>query len=299
MTMAVGVTASDATVLRDPDGPNAESKSKPSPRQGDKRLNIPTAELAPLSDQQAEMQARRAPNALSRATGRSPKARRARAILTAIRRSSGRTPRCGLTQEQLRRSRAGEEIDLSEAQLTWRGKDAQDWSDLVVNAPPLYIQEKIHPKAIIDDLKRQAKARAKDDRRRTCSPISTGSTTRRRATEFYQHAKHWQNRMILGDCLQVMASLAEREALRGKVQCIYFDPPYGIKFNSNWQVSTLVARREGRQGGGRFTRAGAGEGVSRHLEGRHSFLSDLSAGSADCGARVAERERVDLRADRR
>ena len=44
--------------------------------------------------------------------------------------------------------------------------------------------------------------------------------------------------MILGDSLQVMASLAEREGLRGKVQCIYFDPPYGIKFNSNWQVST-------------------------------------------------------------
>ena len=57
-------------------------------------------------------------------------------------------------------------------------------------------------------------------------------------TEFYQHSQHWSNRMILGDSLQVMASLAEREHLRGQVQCIYFDPPYGIKFNSNWQVST-------------------------------------------------------------
>ena len=57
-------------------------------------------------------------------------------------------------------------------------------------------------------------------------------------TEFYQHDQNWQNRMILGDSLQVMASLAEREGLRGKVQCIYFDPPYGIKFRSNWQVST-------------------------------------------------------------
>ena len=56
--------------------------------------------------------------------------------------------------------------------------------------------------------------------------------------EFYQHDQHWSNRMILGDSLQVMASLAEREGLEGKVQCIYFDPPYGIKFNSNWQVST-------------------------------------------------------------
>ena len=57
-------------------------------------------------------------------------------------------------------------------------------------------------------------------------------------TEFYQHDQYWQNRMILGDSLSVMASLAERESLRGKVQCIYFDPPYGIKFNSNFQWST-------------------------------------------------------------
>ena len=57
-------------------------------------------------------------------------------------------------------------------------------------------------------------------------------------TEFYQHDQNWTNRMILGDSLQVMASLAEREGLRGKVQCIYFDPPYGIKFNSNFQWST-------------------------------------------------------------
>ncbi|MFT6864868.1 MAG: adenine-specific DNA-methyltransferase [Akkermansiaceae bacterium] len=59
-----------------------------------------------------------------------------------------------------------------------------------------------------------------------------------KSTDFYQHEGHWQNRMILGDSLQVMASLAEREGLRGKVQCIYFDPPYGIKFNSNFQWST-------------------------------------------------------------
>jgi len=57
-------------------------------------------------------------------------------------------------------------------------------------------------------------------------------------TEFYQHEQNWTNRMILGDSLQVMASLGEREGLRGKVQCIYIDPPYGIKFNSNFQWST-------------------------------------------------------------
>jgi adenine-specific DNA-methyltransferase len=129
-------------------------------------------------------------------------------------------------------------LTLSDAQLVWRGKDRQDWSDLVVNVPPLYIQEKIHPKAIIDDLKRQTA-----DRREATTDAPdlfadfNGIEPDQRA-EFYQHDQHWSNRMILGDSLQVMASLSERESLKGKVQCIYFDPPYGIKFNSNWQVST-------------------------------------------------------------
>lgn len=122
-------------------------------------------------------------------------------------------------------------------QLVWRGKDEQDWSDLVVHAAPLYIQEHVHPKALIDDLQRQA--RTTSDQRQldmfSYFEIQADADAR---TEFYQHDAHWSNRMILGDSLQVMASLAEREGLRGKVQCIYFDPPYGIKFNSNFQWST-------------------------------------------------------------
>lgn len=127
-------------------------------------------------------------------------------------------------------------LEIGDAQLTWRGKDAQDWSDLVVAAPPLYIQEKIHPKAIIDDIKRTPRAEEKDQIDLFADFNGIDPEAR---TEFYQHDQHWSNRMILGDSLQVMASLAERESLKGKVQCIYFDPPYGIKFNSNWQVSTL------------------------------------------------------------
>jgi len=129
-------------------------------------------------------------------------------------------------------------LTLADAQLVWRGKDRQDWSDLVVNVPPLYIQEKIHPKAIIDDLKRRTaeKREATTDAPDLFADFN-GIEPDQRA-EFYQHDQHWSNRMILGDSLQVMASLSERESLRGKVQCIYFDPPYGIKFNSNWQIST-------------------------------------------------------------
>ena len=124
-------------------------------------------------------------------------------------------------------------------QLVWRGKDEQDWSDLVVQAPPLYIQEKVHPKVLIDDLLRQTKA---DDKATEAQfdlfADFNGLPDEARSTDFYQHDANWTNRMILGDSLQVMASLAEREGLRGKVQCIYIDPPYGIKFNSNFQWST-------------------------------------------------------------
>ena len=125
-------------------------------------------------------------------------------------------------------------------QLVWRGKDEQDWSDLVVHAPPLYIQEKVHPKALIDDLLRQTRESQHDAGQLTPDLFADFNGIPKGAdkTEVYSHDQNWSNRMILGDSLQVMASLAEREGLRGRVQCIYFDPPYGIKFNSNFQWST-------------------------------------------------------------
>jgi adenine-specific DNA-methyltransferase len=122
-------------------------------------------------------------------------------------------------------------------QLVWRGKDEKDWSDLVVPAPPLYIQEKVHPKVLIDDLLAKTKSGQKETQIDLFQDFN-GAPLGADKTEFYQHDQNWTNRMILGDSLQVMASLAEREGLRGKVQCIYFDPPYGIKFNSNFQWST-------------------------------------------------------------
>jgi len=125
-------------------------------------------------------------------------------------------------------------------QLVWRGKDEQDWSDLVVSAPPLYIQEKIQPQAIIEDLRRQTEDLQTPSNELQLDLFAdfNGLPKDATGTEFYQHDANWTNRMILGDSLQVMASLAEREGLRGKVQCIYLDPPYGIKFNSNFQWST-------------------------------------------------------------
>ena len=167
-------------------------------------------------------------------------------------------------------------------QLVWRGKDEQNWSDLVVQAPPLFIQEKVHPKALINDLLRHSKS-AEAERVALESGFQidlfadfNGLPSEDARTEFYQHDANWSNRMILGDSLQVMASLAEREGLRGKVQCIYLDPPYGIKFNSNFQWSTTS----------RDVKDGKAEHISREPEqvkafrdtwrdGIHSYMTYL------------------------
>lgn len=120
-------------------------------------------------------------------------------------------------------------------QLVWRGKDEQDREDLVVDAPPIYIQEKIDPRVLIENLRKTAAVGQPEPELTLFDQFD--DLPEIDAVEFYQHDMNWKNRMILGDSLQVMGSLAEREQLRGKVQMIYIDPPYGIKFGSNWQVS--------------------------------------------------------------
>ena len=162
-------------------------------------------------------------------------------------------------------------------QLVWRGKDEQDEEPLVAQAPPLYIQEKVHPKALLDSLVRYSKEEGNGgDETIDLFADFNGVPDGDARTEFYQHDANWANRMILGDSLHVMASLAEREALRGKVQCIYIDPPYGIKFNSNFQWSTTS----------RNVRDGRREHISREPEqvkafrdtwrdGIHSYLAYL------------------------
>lgn len=241
------------------------------------RLNNPTAEMASLYEQQEEMLGD---------TARQMRVPRDRPLAQgAVRdRDMDRDPqiiwngaKIRISQAQMQKLAETGEIEIGDAQLVWRGKDRQDWSDLVVNAPPLYIQEKVHPKAIIDDLKRNtAKAREASEDAPDLFADFNGIDDLEARAEFYQHSKHWQNRFILGDSLQVMASLAEREEMRGKVQCIYFDPPYGIKFNSNWQVSTMS----------RDVKDGKKEDVSREPEqvkafrdtwkdGIHSYITYL------------------------
>lgn len=242
-----------------------------------RRINNPTAEMASLYEQQAEILGE---------DERSMRLGRARPLAhgETRERNGDLDPqivwngvKIKISKAQMRQLAETGEIEIGDAQLVWRGKDQQDWSDLLVNVPPIYVQEKVHPKAIIDDLKRRSDARreADSDAPDLFADFNGLADPEARA-EFYQHSQHWTNRFILGDSLQVMASLAEREAMRGKVQCIYFDPPYGIKFNSNWQVSTQS----------RDVKDGKKEDVSREPEqvkafrdtwkdGIHSYLTYL------------------------
>jgi adenine-specific DNA-methyltransferase len=121
-------------------------------------------------------------------------------------------------------------------QLVWKGKDEQDRHPLEVPVVPVYIQEKIHPQALIENLRDTARAGEPEPEQLLFADFN--GIKFEDLIDFYRHEQNWTNRMILGDSLLVMSSLAEKEGLKGKVQMIYFDPPYGIKFGSNWQVST-------------------------------------------------------------
>jgi adenine-specific DNA-methyltransferase len=154
--------------------------------------------------------------------------------------------RTNIPTEELRDFVADEELapktmlyprDASlDPQLVWKGKDEQDRQDLAVPVVPIYIQEKIHPQAIIDAFPRKEPTEAVLPN--LFADFNGGPQDFEQKVDFYHHEQNWTNRLILGDSLLVMTSLAEKEGLKGKVQTIYVDPPYGIRFGSNWQVST-------------------------------------------------------------
>ena len=108
--------------------------------------------------------------------------------------------------------------------LEWSGKRERPW--FTVDPVALHMHERVSTQAILRVLARQDVQR---------DLFADPQLDYARAVQFYRHDVDWANRMILGDSLQVMASLAHREDLAGKVQMIYVDPPYGIKFASNFQ----------------------------------------------------------------
>ncbi len=184
-------------------------------------------------------------------------------------------------------------------QLVWKGKDEQDRQPLEVPAVPIYIQEKIHPHALIEDLRAEAK---KNGQGESLSLFADFNGIKfEDLVDFYAHKDgvNWSNRLILGDSLFVMTSQAEKERLKGKVQMMYMDPPYGIKFGSNWQVSTRK----------RDVKDGKVEDASREPEvvkafrdtwklGIHSYLSYLRD-RLSRSARAPRRKRQRFSPDRR
>ncbi len=160
-------------------------------------------------------------------------------------------------------------------QLVWKGKDAQDLAEyLEVAAVPVYIQEKVEPRALVENLRQTAGGGVAEPELTLFDDFD--GLEFEQLVDFYAHEGNWSNRLILGDALLVMNSLAEKENLRSKVQMIYIDPPYGITFGSNWQVSTRK----------RDVRDGKDTDVTRQPEqikafrdtwesGVHSYLSYL------------------------
>ena len=125
-------------------------------------------------------------------------------------------------------------------ELYWLNKyaaDEQDDSAVRVDIRSLYQHEDVQPERLINNLYRIHEERTQPS---LFSDDELGRTMvedeLERVAEYYHHEVGWKNRLIQGDSLLVMNSLLQREGMAGKVQCIYIDPPYGIKFGSNWQM---------------------------------------------------------------
>lgn len=125
-------------------------------------------------------------------------------------------------------------------QLQWAGKAERTSFDVPVVS--LHVHERIDPKTIIDSVK----ADAKNDDSEQLSLFEKDKKPLREAIEFYKHKEGWSNRLIAGDSLLIMNSLLEKEGMGGKVQMLYFDPPYGIKYGSNFQP--FVNKRDVKDG---------------------------------------------------
>jgi adenine-specific DNA-methyltransferase len=133
-------------------------------------------------------------------------------------------PDAGLLQYVDRDEAAVIDMDpRSDPVLQWVKKDPRD---LVIPAPTLYTHESLSAMAVMSSIRREpAQPQLFDD----------PDLDRTQKVQAYEHPVKWRNRLILGDSLQVMGSLLERERMAESVSCIYFDPPYGINFSSNFQ----------------------------------------------------------------
>ena len=163
--------------------------------------------------------------------------------------------------------------------LEWAGK--QEANSFAVDPVALHIHERVSTQAIVRAAQRQDVQR---------ELFADPQQEYHEAVQSYQHDVDWSNRLILGDSLTVMSSLAHREDLTGKVQMIYIDPPYGIKFASNFQPT--VFQRDVKDKEGDLTREREQIKAYRDTwDARRSLLPRLSARPSDCGKRVVNGQR--------
>ena len=156
--------------------------------------------------------------------------------------------------------------------LQWAGKAER--TSFEIPTVSLHVHERIDPRSIIEAVR---KKNGEDFVQGSLFSQLDENPPIREAIEFYKHKHNWSNRLIAGDSLLVMNSLLEKEGMAGKVQMVYIDPPYGIKYGSQLPAVRQQARREGRQGRGPDAGAGNDQGVPRYLGARHSLLPCLSA----------------------
>lgn len=176
--------------------------------------------------------------------------------------------------------------------LNWAGKAER--SEIRVPSLPLFVHERLSTNAILKTLERH-----KRDRQTALDLFGEGKKSIDDAIAgSYEHMNGWQNRLIFGDSLQIMNSLLSYEHMGGKVQMIYMDPPYGVRFGSNFKPFV----RKG--GGGEFrrrrkyhARTRNGAGVSRHMGSWHSFMADLHTRPPLSGARNADTNRINIFSD--
>ena len=128
--------------------------------------------------------------------------------------------------------------DVYKRQLQWAGKAEHTSFD--VPTVSLHVHERIDPRRIMESVKKEKTGPVQ------MSLFEEDKKPLREAIEFYKHKENWSNRLIAGDSLLIMNSLLEKEGMGGKVQMIYFDPPYGIKYGSNFQP--FVNKRDVKDG---------------------------------------------------
>ncbi len=178
-----------------------------------------------------------------------------------------------------------ERSEQPEPRLAWdrQGHTSERDGSIDFAGIPLYIREKVHPLAMIDQLRKPDTGSQGD-----LFDDFNGLPPDAPKWEFYQHSGNWQNRLIHGDSSEVMQSLIARDGLAGQVQMIYFDPPYGIRFKSNFMTATDKMETTDNAKGVPFGDAPPPQGLPGHLRTGYPFIPGRNPRTPDPVPRASQ-----------